>query len=168
MAFINENIKKLRIAKGYKQDELGDLLDKRRGTVSKIENGSSISFEDAIKTSKIFDVSLDDLANIDIDVKKVIKAKKIELSHYNIKSLHPTIDKDFNNLPHTLKEFGKAMTLEMYRQFTGVTIEQLKQEVTSECIDSIVSTLRGTYNSYEEITVEEVIESIDSLKPEIE
>jgi transcriptional regulator with XRE-family HTH domain len=165
--YINGNIKRLRNAKGWTQKQLGDKIGKLYDAILRMEKDcTSISIEDVIKLSKIFEVSLDDLVDSNIDVEKVMETKKIELSHYNIKSLHPTIDKDFNNLSPTLKEFGKAMALEIYREVAGVTKEQLKQEVSNDCIDDIESILRGTYSHDEEITIDEVIELIGPLRLE--
>lgn len=168
MNHIGNNIKRLRIAKGLLQEQLATLLDKKKGVVSKMENGAVvISLKDATKLSKIFEVSIDDLINGAVDASKVVETKKSELSQYNIKTLHPTIDKDFNNLPPDLKAFGKAMALEIYREFAGVTIDQLKQEASNDCINDIESILTGTYSYDEEIRIDQVIQLIHSLKTEI-
>jgi DNA-binding XRE family transcriptional regulator len=164
---MGQNVKRLRNAKGWTLKQLGDQIDRNVQAVSKMEKDDvAISLKCAIKFSEIFEVSMDDLVNGEVDAAKVVETKKIELSQYNIKTLHPTIDKDFNNLSPDLKEFGKAMTLEMYRQFAGVTIEQLKQEVSNDCINDIESMFRDNYNDNEEITIDEVIELIESLKSE--
>lgn len=61
-----ERLMSLRRARGLSQEALGDMLDVTRQTVSKWERGDSTpELEKLVELSRIFDVSLDELAGIE-------------------------------------------------------------------------------------------------------
>ena len=60
-----ERLMSLRRARGLSQEALGDMLDVTRQTVSKWERGDSTpELEKLVELSRIFGVSLDELAGI--------------------------------------------------------------------------------------------------------
>lgn len=82
----NDNLVNLRKKKGWSQEELADKLDMSRQAVSKWEVGTSKpDIDNAIKISKLFGVSIDELVNndivkteaISINVKKKSKKQKL-------------------------------------------------------------------------------------------
>src|SRR5690554_1672388 len=63
------NIKKLREKSGLKQYEVADLLNLSPANYGKIENERvALTFEMAIKLTKIFNCSLNDIAGIENDL----------------------------------------------------------------------------------------------------
>ena len=61
-----ERLMSLRRARGLSQEALGDMLDVTRQTVSKWERGDSTpELEKLVELSRIFGVSLDELAGIE-------------------------------------------------------------------------------------------------------
>lgn len=72
----NEKLFELRRQKGYSQEELADKLNVARQTISKWESGTTTpDFDNLIKLSKIFDISIDEF--VGNDYKKEIKQNKI-------------------------------------------------------------------------------------------
>ena len=54
-------LKKLRIEKGLRQEDIAKMAKIPQGTISKYENGGNIKNSYLIKLSKILNVSIDDL-----------------------------------------------------------------------------------------------------------
>lgn len=82
----NDNLVKLRKAKGWSQEDLADKLGLSRQAISKWEVGSSKpDIDNVIKLSKLFSISIDELVNneivkteaISIKVKKKDKKQKL-------------------------------------------------------------------------------------------
>lgn len=71
------NIKFLRQSKKMTQEELGEILSLKKAAISRYENGLSFPPSDKLyELAKIFEVTLDDLANSDlsrIDRMSIIK-----------------------------------------------------------------------------------------------
>lgn len=83
-------IRELRIAKGYKQGELADLLDMERSNLTRIENGKQKpNDENLIKIAEILDVELKDLFDFGhIKPNEILKTNIIEnLNTLNDKEL---------------------------------------------------------------------------------
>lgn len=74
---IGQNIKKLRIEKGYSQEQLADVMNVTTGAVSHYENGvRAIPIEELVKLSKFFHIAVDALVKYDlnkIDTKGLMK-----------------------------------------------------------------------------------------------
>ena len=59
--FIGERIKQFRTKRGMSQEELGELLDTSKQTVSRYEKGNRGADQDVLfQLSKIFNVGIDD------------------------------------------------------------------------------------------------------------
>ena len=75
---LGEKIKMLRIANQLSQESLASLLDISRQSVSKWEQGiSNPSSEKLIRVSELFNISIEDLLNEDIRIRK-----EFNTSHY--------------------------------------------------------------------------------------
>ena len=67
-----EKLQKLRKEKGYSQEQLADLLDVSRQSVSKWESGTTYpEMDKLLSLCKIFDITLDDLTNDEVTDKKI-------------------------------------------------------------------------------------------------
>lgn len=74
---ISKNIKELRLRKGLKQSELGEMLSYSDKTVSKWENGSSVPDVTALaEIAELFSVTVDDLLRENAVEKVVDKTKE--------------------------------------------------------------------------------------------
>ena len=72
-----EKLQKLRKEKGYSQEQLADLLDVSRQSVSKWESGTTYpEMDKLLSLCKIFDVTLDDLTNDEISDKTIKEKSK--------------------------------------------------------------------------------------------
>lgn len=83
-------IRELRIAKGYKQGELADLLDMERSNLTRIENGKQKpNDENLLKIAEILGVELKDLFEFShINPREILKSHIIEnLNTLNDKEL---------------------------------------------------------------------------------
>lgn len=77
-----EKLQKLRKEKGYSQEQLADLLDVSRQSVSKWESGTTYpEMDKLLSLCKIFNVSLDDLTNDDITDRNILEKKKNNFSN---------------------------------------------------------------------------------------
>ena len=77
-----EKLQKLRKEKGYSQEQLADLLDVSRQSVSKWESGTTYpEMDKLLSLCKIFDVTLDDLTNDEITDKTIKEKSRNTLSN---------------------------------------------------------------------------------------
>ena len=77
-----EKLQKLRKEKGYSQEQLADLLDVSRQSVSKWESGTTYpEMDKLLSLCKIFNVSLDELTNDEITDKNIMDKKKNNFSN---------------------------------------------------------------------------------------
>src|SRR5699024_5092241 len=68
---------KLRKEKGYSQEQLADLLEVSRQSVSKWESGTTYpEMDKLLSLCKIFNVTLDDLTNDEVTTKKISEKRK--------------------------------------------------------------------------------------------
>lgn len=80
--YFPNNINYLRKGKGLSQKELGDFIGKTKAAISSYENGESTpTFENLLKLSEIFSVSLDDLVFKDLKKEGVPTANEQQLSY---------------------------------------------------------------------------------------
>ena len=78
-----EKLQKLRKEKGYSQEQLADLLDVSRQSVSKWESGTTYpEMDKLLSLCKIFDVTLDDLTNDEITDKTIKEKSKNNFSSF--------------------------------------------------------------------------------------
>lgn len=72
-----EKLQKLRKEKGYSQEQLADLLEVSRQSVSKWESGTTYpEMDKLLSLCKIFNVTLDDLTNDEVTTKKISEKRK--------------------------------------------------------------------------------------------
>ncbi|MEG1506098.1 MAG: helix-turn-helix transcriptional regulator [Bacilli bacterium] len=77
-----EKLQMLRKEKGYSQEQLADLLEVSRQSVSKWESGSTYpEMDKLLSLCKIFNVSLDDLTNDDVSKTSINKTSKNTFSN---------------------------------------------------------------------------------------
>lgn len=77
-----EKLQKLRKEKGYSQEQLADLLDVSRQSVSKWESGTTYpEMDKLLSLCKIFDVTLDDLTNDEVTDKTIKEKSRNTLSN---------------------------------------------------------------------------------------
>lgn len=70
---IGENIKQIRQQRDIKQQEIADLVGMHRSNYSKIENGQrELSINALNKVAKFFNITLDELVNMDGDMPEEI------------------------------------------------------------------------------------------------
>ena len=83
-----EKLQKLRKEKGYSQEQLADLLDVSRQSVSKWESGTTYpEMDKLLSLCKIFNVSLDELTNDEITDKNIRDKKKNNFSNISMQYL---------------------------------------------------------------------------------
>ena len=134
---IGNNISNLRKKFNLSQEELAEKINVSRQTISKWElNETSPGIEEAKKLSKIFNVSLDELANNDVNniiVKKVSNTEKLAGIIINI-----------------LKVFGILIALWIFLVILACTIFVVKKNRDDETLieKSITCTIHGEEYSY--------------------
>lgn len=78
-----EKLQMLRKEKGFSQEQLADLLEVSRQSVSKWESGTTYpEMDKLLALCKIFNVTLDDLTNDDITKKDIQESKKNNFSNF--------------------------------------------------------------------------------------
>lgn len=76
MKTVRENIKRLRKIRKLTQEELGNMLGKRKGSVSKIEcNKLPLTDDDMVQIASIFNISPKDLFEDEIAPNKINSSK---------------------------------------------------------------------------------------------
>ena len=106
-----EKLQKLRKEKGYSQEQLADLLDVSRQSVSKWESGTTYpEMDKLLSLCKIFNVSLDELTNDEITDKNIMDKKKNNFSNifYAILDMINKSIEMFKNM--SKKELAKCIT----------------------------------------------------------
>lgn len=106
-----EKLQKLRKEKGYSQEQLADLLDVSRQSVSKWESGTTYpEMDKLLSLCKIFNVSLDELTNDEITDKNILEKKKNNFSNifYAILDIINKSIEMFKNMKK--KEIAKCIT----------------------------------------------------------
>ncbi|MEG0180456.1 MAG: helix-turn-helix transcriptional regulator [Terrisporobacter sp.] len=102
----NEKLLNLRKQKGLSQDELGEILDVSRQSISKWENGQSYpDFEKLILLSNFFDITLDELM------------KDVHPEN-NTSNSSPQLNKELENIIYAGKSFA-AGSVKCFR-FIGI------------------------------------------------
>lgn len=78
-----EKLQKLRKEKGYSQEQLADMLDVSRQSVSKWESGTTYpEMDKLLSLCKIFEITLDDLTNDEISTNNIKEKSKNNLSNF--------------------------------------------------------------------------------------
>lgn len=99
---LGNKILELRKKRGYSQEELAEILNVSRQTISKWEtNQSNPELDKAIELSNLFQISLDDLTNNKIEI---LAANKTFKDEHLIKSL-----------------IGKKCKIELYEGFVNMS-----------------------------------------------
>lgn len=76
---IGKRIRKLRELSGLSQQKLAELLNVQRTTISQVENGERrIYAEELVKLSKIFNISIDGLLDLEKQPEVIINKKSME------------------------------------------------------------------------------------------
>jgi transcriptional regulator with XRE-family HTH domain len=69
---VRKNIKKYRIERGLTQEQFGEILGKRRGTISKIEtNKGTLTDDEIFSIAKVLDISPQAIINDEFDTKNL-------------------------------------------------------------------------------------------------
>lgn len=106
-----EKLQKLRKEKGYSQEQLADMLDVSRQSVSKWESGTTYpEMDKLLSLCKIFDVTLDDLTNDDISTNNIKEKSRNNLSNF-VYAILDIINKSIEMFKSmTKKEIVKCIT----------------------------------------------------------
>ena len=106
----NEKLQNLRKEKKYSQEELAEMLDVTRQSVSKWESGQTYpEMDKLLAICKIFDCSLEELTNDEISFKDFNKDKRSNFQSF-VDSVLELINKTYNYFTHiTFKEFIKCI-----------------------------------------------------------
>jgi transcriptional regulator with XRE-family HTH domain len=103
LIMLASNLKILRKAKGFSQEEVAERLGFKRTSVSGYENGSSEpSVEGLLKFAKLYNISLDamlsqDLSKLDeANVKKLVEGKLIDMQGKSLRVIATTVDHQNN------------------------------------------------------------------------
>ncbi len=131
-----ERLIAFRNRKGLSQDELSQKLGVSRQSISNWENGSSQpSIEFVKKLSEIYEVTVDDLLNVDKSVEDCYKKKEESTfkkeEKPNNKGSHIRIDK--NGIFINDEKDGDSIKFE----FGGDMEESIKEKVKAEVVDDI-------------------------------
>ena len=105
-----EKLQKLRKDRGYSQEQLADLLEVSRQSVSKWESGTTYpEMDKLLSLCKIFNVTLDDLTNDNVTDKNIKERSKNNFSNlfYSILDIINKIFEMFKSM--TSKEKGKCI-----------------------------------------------------------
>lgn len=148
---IANNIRKLRISKGWSQSAISQKLHKSQSAYAKIENG----------ISKIDYDMLDDLAKIfEVDVAELVKNDDSKINNYN--------NSKISNSPGFVEHFYAGM-----KEAQNETIKSLKEshsqsinELKAYFEDSIRSLKESNANSVKELK-DNCDKTLFSLKEEI-
>lgn len=105
-----EKLQKLRKDRGYSQEQLADLLEVSRQSVSKWESGTTYpEMDKLLSLCKIFNVTLDDLTNDNVTDKNIKERSKNNFSNL-FYSILDIINKSFEMFKSmTSKEKGKCI-----------------------------------------------------------
>lgn len=105
MNYVPQNIRYLRLKRGYSQDKLAQMLNKKSfTTIQKWEtNKTEPSFSDVYRLAEIFNVNLDKFARTDLSVEQVDNTTEQE----------KTLLKDFRQLNDRGKEKAVSTVSEM-------------------------------------------------------
>jgi len=110
MINIGHKIKELRVKVGMSQQRLAEILGVSRPTISQIENGERKIFADElIKLSKIFNISIDNLLNLEKSPQVILeesKSKKKPRQMIRINVPQKNVDKFREVLLYILNKIG--------------------------------------------------------------
>jgi len=111
---IGENIKQIRQQKGVKQQEIADLVGMHRSNYSKIENGQrELSINALSKVSKLFNITLDELVNMEGDVPEEVSIEDTATVE-KIKLIHEMDEEDRNMV---FKMIDTILTKQKFKDF---------------------------------------------------
>ena len=120
---IGTNIKKLREQKGIKQQQIAELINMHRSNYSKIENGQrDISVAALNKIAQFFDISIDQLINMDGDI-----PQEVELTDKTALEQMKMIEQ--------LDEEDRSVILKMIETF--LTKKEVQRLLSEECSCSL-------------------------------
>lgn len=141
-----EKLQKLRKEKGYSQEQLADLLEVSRQSVSKWESGTTYPEMDKLLIlCKIFNVSLDDLTNDDISSNKIMEKSKNNFSNlvYTILDMITSSIEMFKNMSgkERIKCFSELIIL-----FLILLVFRIPFEIINESIRNIFINFGGAFN----------------------
>lgn len=136
-----EKLQKLRKEKGYSQEQLADLLEVSRQSVSKWESGTTYpEMDKLLSLCKIFNVSLDDLTNDDVS-SETIKEK----SRNNFSNLIYTILDMINKTIEMFKNMGKKEIVKCIVELIVVILILLICKIPFYYINSLVRDILSNF-----------------------
>lgn len=134
---LSENIKVLRKAKGYSQDDVAEKLHVTRQTISKWERNLSVPDADLlVKLAECFDVNVKDLLGDEIEVSKDTMLDKLEQLNDILAERNRRNKKIWNIIKYVLMTLLVFVIIGMMVSILSGSIYQ-KVETTIEQVDEI-------------------------------
>lgn len=134
---LSENIKVLRKAKGYSQDDVADKLHVTRQTISKWERNLSVPDADLlVKLAECLDVSVKDLLGDEIEIDKDTMLDKLEQLNDILAERNRRNKKIWNVVKYMLMSLLVFVIIGMIVSILSGSIYQ-KVETTMEQVDEI-------------------------------
>lgn len=137
---IGEKIKVARLAKGYTQEELGDLLGVQKSAVAKYENGRVVNIKRSVlaKISKVLEIPPVELVS-DINEKPLEIVNKIDID--TISQLNDTniskLNTYANNLLQLQQMENEPILMAAHNDYTNEPDEQKKMLADIEKLGNI-------------------------------
>ncbi len=164
----NEKLIKLRKAKGWSQEELGEFLNVTRQTISKWELGQTTpEMDKLIEISKIFDVSIDELTKGKTNIIKE-KDKKIIWIVISIVLICGFVFGTYKIVKTNKKKQNEKEIIEITNnivQHIDDTMDRTKEKI----INNQNQTLEYSQNQYSEINEkqEKILDDMQEIQQEM-
>lgn len=132
-----EKLQKLRKEKGYSQEELADLLEVSRQSVSKWESGTTYpEMDKLLSLCKIFGVTLDDLTNDEVSTEKIKEKNQNSFSNL-IYTLMEMINKSIEMFKNMSRRDILKCVMEMFILIIFLAVLYLPFDVVNNSISNI-------------------------------
>lgn len=152
----NEKLQKLRKANKLSQEQLADMLDVTRQSVSKWESGYTYpEMDKLLAMCKIFKCTLDDLTNDDITDVNIEDKKKNSLNNF--------IDSFFDLIKRSYEMFKQMSSKELFKCLLTMFIVGLILLLLNLPFEGIKSAIYGLFGSMSDTPIISFITGIISL-----
>ena len=139
-----EKLQKLRREKGYSQEQLADLLDVSRQSVSKWESGTTYpEMDKLLSLCKIFNVTLDDLTNDEVTTKNMSEKSKNNFSNF-ISAILDILNKSIE----MFKSMNKSEVIKCIFELFILFIILLIFKIPFSYIDNLASNIFANFSSH--------------------